>query len=68
MVARASETLAYVRYLAKRQRAKEGAGMARDASGYPIALTRSTSAFEKGVIPLNVLHALGAAGLVLADA
>ena len=55
-------------YLAKRQRAKEGTGMARDASGYPIALTRSTSAFEKGMIPLNVLHALGAAGLVLADA
>lgn len=54
--------------IAKRQRAKEGTGMVRDASGYPIAISRRASALDKGMVPLNVLHALGAAGLVLADA
>lgn len=52
---------------AKRHRAKEGNSMQRDASGYPIALSRP-GLLETGMIPLNVLHALGAAGLVLADA
>lgn len=52
----------------KRRRELEGNGMARDASGYPIALTRSNDKLERGMIPLNVMHALGAAGLVLADA
>lgn len=54
---------------AKRQRAREGHGnsLQRDASGYPIALARP-GLLETGMIPLNVLHALGAAGLVLADA
>lgn len=54
--------------IAKRRREEQGEGMARDASGYPIALSRSSSRLNRGMIPLNVLHALGAAGLVLADA
>ena len=52
---------------AKKHRAKEGNSLQRDASGYPVALSRPTI-YETGMIPLNVLHALGAAGLVLADA
>lgn len=54
--------------ISKRRLEAAGEGMARDASGYPIALSRSNSRLKRGMVPLNVLHALGAAGLVLADA
>lgn len=54
--------------VAKRHRAKEGGALARDASGYPIAMSRPSWMVERAMIPLNVLHALGAVGLVLADA
>lgn len=53
--------------LAKRDPLNNLGGMSRDASGYPVAITRG-SRYEKGMAPLNVLHALGAAGLILADA
>ena len=53
--------------LAKRDPLANVTGMSRDASGYPVAISRG-SKYEKGMAPLNVLHALGAAGLILADA
>jgi hypothetical protein len=46
---------------------KRGSELARDASGYPIALTERSIA-EAVMAPLNVLHTIGAAGLLLAEA